>query len=71
MTQKQTLAAIRALGLVARFDPETREYRVAHPLSVWANQGFPAWEQRTRQEAESYYTNDADDALATARRMAA
>jgi len=50
MTQKQTIATIRALGLVCRV--RDGEYRVNY---------------RDGQESTAYYTNDSDDALATAR----
>lgn len=61
MTQKQTLAAIKALGLAARYSAEFGEYRVTYtPADV------PSAERR---EALASYTPDAADALGTARAM--
>lgn len=57
MTQNQTLAAIRALGLTARVTDG--EYRVTH-------RGVTP----ERAEAVAYYTTDRVDALGTARAMA-
>ena len=54
MSIKATLAAIRALGLCAQYSAEWHEFRVSY-------QGNPA---------STYYTDDREDALATARHMA-
>jgi hypothetical protein len=60
VTQRETLDAIRALGLKARFDHANREWR------VWPSiEGFP-----DAEEAAAYYTDDAEDALYTAQAMA-
>jgi hypothetical protein len=69
MTRKETLEAIRALGLLASFDPETREYRVAPNLGpLPCGRGFQA-QRRAAEERAAYYTPDATDATDTARRM--
>ena len=54
---KATLQAIRALGCTASYRNEGKEYRVNLPSPKGT-------------EATAYYTNDADDAIATARHMA-
>ncbi len=58
MTQNQTLAAIRALGLSARV--EDGEFRIAH-------RGLDA----DRTEATACYTDDREDAIGTAKAMIA
>lgn len=78
MTQAQTLATIRSLeDMAASFDSETREYRVTfatHAIRA-ANLGAGVSTAfafvRDRAEAVAYYTDDAADALATARSMQA
>lgn len=64
-TQAQTLAAIRALGLAARVTPHG-EYRVAPRLDSIAAERREAI---ALQEGIAYYTEDAEDAIATARAM--
>lgn len=57
MTIRQTLAAIKAIhGMTAKWKAETREFRVAY---------LPAKPGQSN-EAEAYYTEDADDAIYTA-----
>lgn len=51
MTINQTLKAIKALGLTARYNPEYQEYRINIPNG---------------KEATAYYTNDSEDAIKTA-----
>lgn len=63
MTQKQTLAAIKAAGMTARYSADWREWRVTFTAA-----DMPSAERR---EAVSYYTDDAQDALDTARAMRA
>lgn len=61
MTKAETLAAIRALpNMTARYISDTGEYRVTM-TNV----------SRERAEAIACYTDDAEDALGTARDMAA
>lgn len=64
MTQAQTISAIRGIAphMVARFIPETGEYRV-----TFSRQFMP---DATKREDCAYYTNDAQDAIDTARVMA-
>jgi hypothetical protein len=64
ITQKQLFAQVRALGLTIRCCDG--EYRITHTLGRWRD---AAW--RAHQENTAYYTTDRDDALATARAMAA
>ena len=60
MTIKETLAQLKALGCKARWDMDWKEYRITLPnLS------------HEREEAIAYYTDDADDAIATAAAMIA
>jgi hypothetical protein len=54
MSIKQTLSAIRALGLTATYDYELREFCITLKGNC----------------ASAYFTDDRDDALATARHMA-
>lgn len=70
MTRKETLAAIRELGLAASYDAASREYRVAPSFTLAGGRGFQA-QQREEQERAAYYTDDKADALDTARAMAA
>ena len=63
MTIKETLAAIKAAGMAGTFDRETREYRVTYPKG----EGLSA----KRLEAVASYSDDAADAIATAKRMRA
>lgn len=61
MTRKDTLDAIKALGMSARYSTEWGEYRV-----TLRAEDEPS---RERREAMAYYTDDAKDALGTARAM--
>jgi hypothetical protein len=61
MTRKETLAAIKALGLAGRYSAEYGEYRVTYsPADVASAE---------RREALASYTPDSADALGTARAM--
>lgn len=60
LTQKALLKAIRGAGMVAGFDPDTREYRVTFAASE-----MPSYERR--EQVAAYC--DHDDALATAQMM--
>lgn len=63
MTDKQLFAEVRRLGLSIRKDVGLGgEYRIAPRVDHREI-------TRERAEREAYYTNDKDDALATARRM--
>ena len=55
MNTSQVLTAVRAMGMTCRYD--NGEYRVNIP-TAWGG-----------SEATAYYTNDADDAIGTARIM--
>jgi hypothetical protein len=75
MNVKQTFAAIRALGLSV--DYTNGEWRITYKLTSNDKLGCgpvvgPISRKiaRERQEACAYYTNDNDDALATATMMA-
>lgn len=61
MTRKQTLAAIRELGLAVTFDADWGEYRV-----TFRRDEMPDAERR---EAVAYYSPDSDDALGGAHHM--
>ena len=67
MTQKQTLAAIRSLGLSATMT-EHKEIRVTFPLD-----SFEGARSHRINKAEqiAYYATDRQDALQTAQFMAA
>ena len=54
MTKLQTLQAIRALGMTARWSSEFQEFRINF---------------RGGMEATAHYTNDADDAIGSAQDM--
>lgn len=54
MTIKQALAEIRAIGMKARYDSSTKEFRVNTPNGT---------------EATAYYTDDRYDAIGTAKAM--
>lgn len=71
MTRKQTLDAIRALGLVASYDGDSEEYRVAYSYGFLAGGRTEQQRQKDWQERSAYYTDDKDDALGTAKHMAA
>lgn len=71
MTQKETLAAIRALGLKASYDRETREYRVTLNFGPLPGGRGAQEHMRRREEACASYQVGGADALATARDMAA
>lgn len=58
MTQKETLAQIRALGMAGRYSADWKEWRV-----TLRAEDEPDAERR---EAIAYYTHDAEDALHTA-----
>lgn len=58
MTIKQTLAQLRAIGCKAKWMPDWQEYRVTIPSAT------PEIE-----ESLAYYTDDAEDALATGKHM--
>lgn len=58
ITVKETLATIRNLGISAMYNSEYREYRINYRL-----------DDPRRTEMSSYFTNDAEDAIATARVM--
>lgn len=60
MTQRETLNAIRACGMAARYSAEWGEYRVTFPPSEMTAE---------RREAVAYYTPDSDDALGAAHHM--
>jgi hypothetical protein len=62
MTRKETLAAVRAAGMVATYDADAGEYRVTFPASEM---------DAERREAVACYTSDGDDALGSARAMRA
>lgn len=63
MTIKETLAAIKAAGMVGRWSPELSEFRVAFKAS-----DLPS---ATRREDAAYYTGSRQDAVDTARAMRA
>lgn len=71
MTQKETLAAIRALGMVASYDPEVSEYRVTWPIPSPRPAGATLAQLRERQEDFALYSPDPEDAYSSARVMAA
>ena len=58
-TIRQTLAAIRALGLIASWDCYVREFRITTSTGT-----------RAEREARAYYTPHIDDAIRTAEWMA-
>ena len=60
LTKAQTVAGIRALGMVGKWSPEYQEWTVNYGLNDYR-----------RTSESSYHTDDSDDAIATARRMAA
>lgn len=72
MNVKETLAAIKALpGMTAsRNDGEWRVTITRDHLSARYPEKKAAWRDK-KQEAMAYYTNDAEDALGTARDMSA
>jgi hypothetical protein len=55
MTIAQTLKAVKALGLTIRYSAEYKEYRINF---------------RNGCEGSAHYTNNAEDAILTARSMA-
>jgi hypothetical protein len=59
MTKRDTMQAIKALGLTVRHDGN--EYRVNYPKLAGMSHD---------REATAYYTDDAADALDTAKAMA-
>ncbi|MDP3869939.1 hypothetical protein [Phenylobacterium sp.] len=56
--RKETLSAVRALDMVATYDPEAREYRVTYLASE-----MPDTRER---EKVAHYTTDGEDAVLTA-----
>lgn len=58
MTRKDTLAKLKAMGLKAKWMMEWGEYRVTMPHA-----------DPDMEEALAYYTDDAEDALATGAAM--
>lgn len=71
MSVKTTLAAIKALGMSARH--VDGEYRVSMPIAT-LGQCWPSYSRALLVEAAengAYYTNDADDAIGTAKAMLA
>lgn len=62
MTIKETLAAIKAANMHARWNSEAREYRVTFP---------PGSMSEERREEVASYTPDPQDALDTAKAMRA
>jgi len=66
MTVAQTLLAIKAIpGMTARY--RDGEYRV---YPTYADSTYTKPEREFHQEAQAYYTDDAEDALVTAHKMA-
>jgi hypothetical protein len=63
MTQRETLAAIKAAGMAARYSAEFGEWRV-----TFTADDMPSAERR---EAVACYTPDSEDAISTARAMRA
>jgi len=63
VTQRETLAAIRALGMAARYSAEFAEWRVTFPASEMPD--------AERREAVACYCSDNSDALDNARAMRA
>lgn len=69
MTRQQTIDTIKALGLRCSF--RDGEFRIAPNLGpLPMGRGAQAL-QCEREEAGAYYTNDKEDALGTAKLMAA
>lgn len=66
MSVKSTLATIRRIGLSARYNGDTKEYRVTYPL----DSDLRRVDAIRKAEDQAYYTNDAYDAISTALRMA-
>ncbi|USN15679.1 hypothetical protein BABAJAGA_00390 [Brevundimonas phage vB_BgoS-BabaJaga] len=64
MKQAELFKAVRALRLTITKD-DAGEYRIAVPLDQVAGR------DKDRQEAGAYYTDDRDDALATAKAIRA
>lgn len=60
MTIQSTLAEIKALSMHAKRDSDTGEYRVTYPYGELPD---------SVREDCAYYTNDAQDAVDTARAM--
>jgi hypothetical protein len=61
MTQRETLAAIRAVGMAARYSAEFGEWRVTFPAAEMPDP--------ERREAVACYCNDNSEALDNARAM--
>jgi hypothetical protein len=66
MTKAQTKAAIQALGFVAKWSSDLGEWRVTVPPGSVHH--IKALDDAAR-EAMAIYTDDADDALASARAL--
>jgi hypothetical protein len=68
--QRAIVALIQDLGLSARYDDETGEFRVVYPLPSPLPGGHGSIARlKERQEATAYYTDDGIDALDTAKAM--
>lgn len=68
MTQRETINAIKALGLIVSYSSEYGEWRVAFPMPphAWEDHEY----ELVKQEEGAYYTDDAEDALHTAQCLA-
>ena len=66
MTQRETINAIKALGLIVRYSSEFSEWRVTIPAPF----GMSHNDAMNYQENVAYYTDDAEDTLHTAQYMA-
>lgn len=62
MLQRDVIAAVRALGLVAVYDRDMAEWRIDYRRG---DTRYVAGD-----EGSAYFTNDRDDAVLTARTMA-
>lgn len=72
MTRKQALAEMNALGhVLASYDSETGEYRVTLRFGPLPGGRGAQEHMKARREAVASYTPDRQDALDTARAMAA
>lgn len=67
MTNYDTVQAIKALGLIARYS--IGEFRVSFPVAHYMAKGDTLTTARLKAESTAYYTDCADDALGTARAM--
>lgn len=62
MRKSDVIAAVKAAGMHARWDRDAGEWRVTLPYGEASDE---------RRKAIAYYTDDADDAIATAKAMRA